>query len=162
MAIYLKVDGATGNVTTKGYEQWIDCQELEFAGISTTIEQTIGDDMDRVVQYPHFSLIQLTKHLDSSSIFFFEHAHNRQSLSSVDIHSVRVSDPVFTFSKIRLTNVIVAHYSEFMSAGHTAKPTEQIALSYTAIEKTYIPQESNGTTGSPITSGYDLATGKGL
>lgn len=162
MAIYLKLDNIKGNVTTEGYQQWIDCIDLSFDGIHSDVQQHIGHDMDRVISHPFFGDIHLIKFLDQSSIALFEHAHNRKAIEHVDIHCVNTSDPIFTFAKYTLKNVIVSHYSEMTVQQLYAKPREFISLSYTALEKTYIPKDSDNKPQSPIISGYDLAQGEAM
>lgn len=162
MAIYMKLDSITGNVTTEGYSDWIDCIDLNFAGISSHIQQHIGNDMDRVVNHPHFGDVSIVKFIDRSSIALFEHAHSRKAFKQLEIHSVNTSDPIFTFSKLLLKDAIIRHYSEFSSNHLSAKPRERIVFSYTAIEKTYIPKNPDNSPGSPIISGYDLSQGEAM
>jgi type VI secretion system secreted protein Hcp len=162
MAIYLKSSKLSGNTSTSGYENWVNCHTIEFNGISSTVSQTIGNDMDRVIQHPNFGAIRLTKSLDKSSIALFEFAHSRQVIPEVDIHYVTTTDPSFTFAKLKLNDVIISHFSEYYGDGDQHKPSEQVMLSYTRIEKTYIPQKVDGSAGSPIISGYDLTQGQAL
>jgi type VI secretion system secreted protein Hcp len=162
MAIYMKLDGLNGNVTTQGYENWIECMDITFSGISSHIQQEIGNDMDRIMNHPKFGDITIIKALDRSSIALFEHAHSRKAFSQVEIHNVNTSDPIFTYAKLILKNAIVSHYSEFNSTTLHAKPYEHITFSYTAIEKTYIPKNPDNSSGSPLISGYDLSQGEAL
>ena len=39
-------------------------------------------------------------------------------------------------------------------------PTDQISLNFTKIEFEYIPQNADGTAGSPIRAGYDIGKNK--
>lgn len=162
MAIYMKLDSIQGNVTTKGYEGWIECLDLAFNGISSHIHQEIGNAMDRVLNHPVFGEIDIIKSLDRSSINLFEHAHSRQAIPEVEIHSVNTSDPVFTYAKLILKNAIVSHYSEFSSSLSQTKPREHITFTYTSLEKTYIPKNPDSTPDSPLTSGYNLAQGEAM
>lgn len=162
MAIYMQLGSIKGNVTTSSYADWIDCQEVEFCGIDNTVSQRVGNDMDRVTNHPKFGMIRLSKYLDQSSIDIFQAAHKHQVIPSTDIHYVNVNDPIFTFSKINLKDVIVTHYSELYTSTQHYKPIEHIILAYTQIEKTYIPQATDGKAGSPITSGFNLSNGQPL
>lgn len=162
MAIYMKADTLKGNVTTEGYEDWVDCIELNFSGITSQIQQYIGSNMDRVVNHPCFGDISIIKYIDRSSIALFEHAHSRNVFKKLEIHSVNTSDPIFTFAKLSLMDAIICHYSESSSCQLNSKPREHITFSYTAIEKTYIPKNPDNTPGSPIISGYDLSQGEAM
>lgn len=156
----MKATNMKGNVTTKNYQDWIECLDCQFEGISNTINQDIGNDMDRVLNHPIFGKFLISKLLDTSSISFFEHAHTRKSITEIDIHYVNNSDPIFTYAKIHLKNALVNHYSDTSSLGIHAKPRELIILAYTSIEKTYIPQNPDNSPGSPIVSGFDLSQGQ--
>ena len=162
MSIYMRIEGVKGNVTTKNYSDWIECVDLDFSGITNTINLEIGNDMDRVLHHPAFGEVSVYKHLDSSSIALFEYAHNRIAIPKVEIHSVSSSDPIFTYAKLVLNNVIVSHFSEIAGDTLYSKPRESVAFSYTRIEKTYIPQNPDSSPGSPIVSGYDLAQGQAM
>lgn len=162
MSIYLHIDGVQGNVTTQDYNDWIECMDCCFDGITNTVSQHIGSDMDRVIHYPKFGEISIHKALDKSSIALFEYAHNRHTIPTVDIHYTTSGNPIFTFSKMSLKNVIISHYSELNSDALYNKPQEHIVLSYTAIEKTYIPRNSDNIAESPIVSGYDLSQGQAM
>lgn len=151
-----------GNVSTTGYENWIECHELEFCGIDNAVSQTVGNPMDRITNHPEFGMMRLSKYQDKSSISLFQSAHSHQVTPTVNIHYVNVTDPIFTFAKYELSQVIVAHYSELFTSMQHYKPLEQIVLSYTQLEKTYIPQKPDGSADSPLTSGFNLTTGQPL
>lgn len=162
MTIYMHFGNSTGNVSTTGYENWIECFEIEFCGIDNAVTQTVGNPMDRITNHPDFGMIRLSKYLDRSSISIFQSAYQHKVLPTVDIHYVNVNEPIFTYSKFALSHVVVAHYSELFTNMQHYKPLEQIVLSYTQIEKTYIPQRPDGSADSPITSGFNLTTGQSL
>ncbi len=160
MAIYMKIDGLLGGVTTESYEHWIECDEIEFFGINNNIMQSIGHDMDRVINHPQFGEISIKKTLDASSIGLFEFAHNRKPIKKIEIHQLTTGDPLHVYAKLLLEDVIICHYSEFNSNTQITKPREHIRFAYTSIQKTYTPLNSDNTPGSPIISGFDLTTGE--
>lgn len=160
MAIYMKIEGVKGGVTTESYEHWIECDEIEFFGITSNIMQHVGHGMDRVMNQPQFGEICIQKTLDSSSIGLFELAHNRKNIKEIEIHQLTTGDPLHVYSKILAEDVIISHYSEFNSTQQSEKPRENIRFTYTSIQKTYTPLNPDNTPGNPIISGYDLTLGE--
>ncbi len=67
------------------------------------------------------------------------------------------ADKSFTYYKVELENVLVSSYS--LSSGGD-RPSESISLNFSKIIVSYIPIDDTGKPGAPITTGYDLATGK--
>jgi len=76
MAIYMKMDGFTGSVSTKGFENWIKLDNVEFGGVTTPVTILVGKTDDRIKGAPTFSNIALIvseqtwhKHSDADLIF---------------------------------------------------------------------------------------------
>jgi type VI secretion system secreted protein Hcp len=63
------------------------------------------------------------------------------------------------FLKYALTDVLVSSVTTGGSTGD-AEPTEQFSLSFLKLNVVYTPQKPDGTTGPPVTSGWDLSTNK--
>ncbi len=157
MALYLKMDGAQGAVTAKGFEGQIELQDVEFAGVSNSVHMQVGQKLDRFNTKPSFGQVALLKHLDASSQVFFEAAHSGKVIPSIDISTVQTGDPNFMVAKLTLKDVVVTHYSDKQSDG-TGKPLELVGLAYTQMQRTYVPRGSDGAAGSQSVSGFDVET----
>lgn len=159
MAIYLKADGANGNVSTEGYQNWVNIQEYHFSGISQAAEQRTGRMQDRVRGGPNFGLITLQKVADTSTPFWFNYAHSNNVIPQVEIDFVTAGNPPFTYQKITLTNAFVTHYSQEHQAEKGGPPYEYLVLAYDTLEATYTPRGADNSIGNPSSVGYNVATG---
>ena len=156
MAIYMKISGVTGSVTTKGYEGAIEVSELDFAGVKVPMQMMVGKAVNRALSEPHFGQVSIIKNLDKSSNAFFEAAHNGQAFASLEFDYVSTGATPVQYSKIMLTNAMVSHYSEQNVGSATEMPKEVIRFCYTKISRTFVPRDSTGQAGSPLTTGYDI------
>ena len=156
MAIYLQAPGLRGNVTTKGYQQWVALNDVEFPGIYRKVTISSGRSHDRHISQAEFGDITMSKDMDSSSCQWFDAAHSATPFASVDIHYVTTGDPNFTFAKLRLTDALVTYYADSMST-HGSMPLETIRLSYKTIERTFIPRGASNAPESQQVTGFDLA-----
>ena len=161
MAIYMKIPGVYGEVTNSDFHAWIDLDSVNFTGITTPTNDIVGRGTSRAVTIPRFGAIAITKAVDKSSIALFEAAHSGKTFPSVEIDFVTTGDPAFAYEKIKLTNVMVTHYSEQKSS-EDSRPQEFITLAYEQIEKTYIPRDAENVAQSPITSGFSLPQAKSM
>lgn len=161
MAIYMQIQGVKGEVTNSNFSGWIDLDNVHFLGITTPTNDIVGRGTSRAVTIPRFGEIAITKPVDSSSVPLFEAAHNGKTFSSVEIDFVTTGNPAFTYEKIKLTNVMVTHYSEQKSA-NDSRPLEFITLAYEEIEKTYIGRDAANNPQSPVKSGYNLPQAKSM
>jgi len=156
MSIYMKPDGISGDVTAKGYQDWIECQQLYFGGVSKAVHTAVGDSDNRIQSRPYFSEIALVKYSDISSPAIFEYAHSNAVIPQVDIHLIATGDSLSAYEKYVLSNVYVSHASREFSAGQ-ARPYEFVTLNYEKIETTFIPRNAKGQAGTPIRAGYNLS-----
>ena len=58
--------------------------------------------------------------------------------------------------KYTLSNAIVSEYQEYV--GRDQRPHERIVISFTALQKTYVSQNTMGKAESPQITGYNLET----
>lgn len=84
MGIYLKADGAKGNVTAQGFENWVEVSHCQFAGITHPVQQRTGNMWDRVQGSAQFGLIHLQKIPDNSTSFWFQYAHSTSVIPNLE------------------------------------------------------------------------------
>ncbi len=154
MAMYMNFDGAKGNATAKGYENWVELNDVEFAGVRASVGMEVGQKMDRFHSKPAFGEVVIGKGLDGASQKLFEAAHSGAVIPSLEIDYVMTGDPNFTYSKLKLTNVAVTHFGDRNSGN--GKPQEVVRLAYTQMSRTYVPRNSAGSAGSQSVSGFDV------
>ena len=155
MAIYMKFPDAKGNVTTKGFEGWIELYSVEY-GVSRNIQMVAGKSSDRESGRPTLTSIKIMKTVDEASSILFQAATVGKAADSVEIVVCATDDEMSPILKYVLTDVIVSSRS-IQVTEHDA-PMVSLSLSYTSIEETVIPRDSSNKSGSPVTSGYDLVT----
>jgi len=159
MAIYMKMNGAEGNVTSKGYEGWIQLESLDN-GISRRIQARVGQTGNRERTIPSFQEIEITKHIDPSTYFLYQTACCDQTISEIEIHACSTDTEVSPYAKYILNHVMISHYQEVMDADK--QPIEMLRLNFTKIQKTYMARDAMNKPQNPATFGFDLTTAKKL
>ena len=146
MAIYLKVDGITGDATDANHTDWIALDSFQF-GTSRQVSARVGASTVREFSQPSLSDITVSKPLDKSSGGLFREAvvGNQGKTYTIEVTSTGEGGQILlTYT---LTNVMVSNYH--ISSGGD-RPIESISLNYTKIDvKFQLGQQS-------VTS-YDLA-----
>ena len=155
MAIYLKMDAIKGKVTTKGHEEWIDVDSLQW-GVGRAISSAVGSSADREASKPSISEVSVTILMDESSPLIFTEACVGKS-KPVQIHLCTTgTDSIDTYMEYELEDCMVSGYS--VSTGGD-RPSESISLSFTKMTMKFIPYDKDGKPESPIPEGYDMALG---
>jgi len=155
MAIYMKIDGIKGKVTTKGHEDWIDVSSLQW-GVGRAISSAVGTSADREASKPSISEVSVTKMMDTSSPLIFTEACVGKS-KPVQIHLCTTgSDQIDTYMEYELEDCMISGYS--VSSGGD-RPSESLSLSFTKMVMKFIPYNDAGKPESPIPAGYDMAMG---
>ena len=158
MAIYLRFkekSNIKGEVTAKGYEDWIQCHSLQY-GVGRGISMAVGSGERRESTNPSISEVTCTKNMDKSSAPIFQESLVGTG-SDIEIHLVQTgADQIDNYLQLVLTDCLVSSYS--VSSGGE-NPSESFSLNFTKIEMKYIPYDKDHNPGSPIPAGYDLNLG---
>jgi len=134
MSLYMKLPHISGNVTTKGYEGWIELEHFDFTGITQHMSNQVGVKQNRLVNAPYIGVIHLIKKSDKSSIALFEYARDARVIPTLDIHTLSTGNPPTAYSKYHLGKVFVSHYSDDYASGNDAHQ-EYLTLNYETIQK---------------------------
>src|SRR4051794_33738103 len=111
MAIYMKIDSVNGEVTTAGYEKWIDVSSLQF-GVGRSISSAVGGGSKREAGHPSISEITLSKGFDDSSIELFSWSlAGKSKLVKIDLVQTGDKDKVSPYLQYELTNTLISGYS---------------------------------------------------
>jgi type VI secretion system secreted protein Hcp len=152
MAIYINIDGIKGNVTTSGYEEWVEVDSLQW-GTGRAIMTETGRVSDREGSTPTFSEISLTKDMDKSSPYIFTESVAGAS-KPVEIHILRTeAGGTAPYVQYDLENCLISSYSVSSSGD---KPTESFSLNFTKLIMRYIPGKEDHSADAPIPAGYDI------
>lgn len=161
MAIYMQYNGDAikGDVTSEGYQNWIDISSLQF-GVGRAISAATGSMSNREVSMPSVSEVVVTKMMDASSALLLKESFAGSEGVSVILAIVRTGkDKPEEVGRISLENVLVSGFS--ISSGGD-RPSESISLSFAKIEFDLKGADAANKNGTNVKVGFDLAAGKSL
>ncbi len=162
MAIYMQISGIDGNVTTQGYENWIELDTFNFK-VQRHLNTQPGHVANREGTKPNISEIVVTKHFDKSSSRLFGEATVCTAKAQVKISFVTTSNTPTAYLEYTLSNVIISGHDicckkqPSISEQHNDFPIEHVYLNFDKIEMKVIPFDKNHKPQSPIPAGYDLS-----
>ncbi len=152
--VYLKFGSSIkGDVTLSGHEGWIAVDSLHW-GISRNVDTSIGGGSNRVKGHPSITDLTMSKYMDNSSPGLFNNLLTDQSGQQAQIDVCSSSDDIYC--SYILDNCLVSNIST--SSGGD-KPVETITLNFTRFTVVYTPRDAQGSPGSPMRQGYDVAQG---
>lgn len=154
MALYMNWDGVPGDVTTQGFEKWIELTSFQW-GIGRGIGSAISGQASRESSIPSISEVVVTKRMDGSSPGLWTDSVAGQLNTTVKIHfTVTTKNETTAFLTYELTNTGLSGYSA--SSGGDM-PQESLSLNFTKVVWSFISTDPS-VAGTPVTQGYDLTT----
>lgn len=159
MSIYMKLDGnIKGNVTTKGYEDWIELSSINLNFIRNITTQ-VGNTNNRQTGGTKISEITIHKPCDASSCSILTYMLTEKIFSKVTISlcnsEKQVAEPNVSFE---LDNVLISAMHETARA-ESSVLYEEIKLNFTKFEKSFFPKNKEGKMGTPMRIIFDLEKG---
>lgn len=158
MAIYMNFNNKApaGNVTAKGYEDWIEVDSFNF-GVGRGISMEAGAVANREASRPSLSEVTVTKRIDAASGGLFKASVTGDEGVKVEIHVVQTgANSVEKFAVYTLEDVIISSYS--ISASSGGAPQEAISLSFSKIEADLNHADKTNKNPKNMRVGYDLST----
>jgi type VI secretion system secreted protein Hcp len=162
MAIYMNFNSKkpAGNVTAKGYEDWIEVGSFSF-GVGRSITMEAGAMSNREAGRPSLSEVSVTKLLDASSGGLFKESVTGSEGITVQIDIVQTgTSTVQKYASYTLEECMVSSYSIGASAG--GAPTETISLSFAKIVADLSHADKTHKNKKNMKVGYDLTTAEPL
>lgn len=153
--IYVDIDGIPGEVVTKEHAGWIDV--LSYSHALTNPGGVISGGGGGGASKPVHEPVAFAKFLDSSSPALMDALNRGKAIADATFEFVQAGERPFVFFRVKLENVFVTSYS-ISGASGSDRPVEALALMYRKITWTYIPQNANGSAGTPISVSYDVST----
>lgn len=148
---FLKIDGIEGESSDAGHRNEIEIQSFSW-GVSSPRDVATGQSSGKRQHKP----FTITKELDKSSPLLAKAVATGQHIPRA-VLTGRAPDG-HEFEVMSFFDVFVG---DFMQSGDNgSKPMESISLNFTKIEFKYVPQGADGKPGTPVTTGWDLATAK--
>lgn len=158
MAIYMNFNNKTpaGNVTAKGYEDWIEVDSFNF-GVGRGVSMEAGAVANREATRPSISEVTVTKRIDAASGGLFKASVTGDEGVKVEIHVVQTgAKSVEKYAVYKLEDVLVSSYSMSASAG--GPPSESLSLSFSKIEAELNHADKTNKNPKNLRVGYDLTT----
>jgi type VI secretion system secreted protein Hcp len=156
VAIYMNWDGVPGDVTTSGFEKWIELTSFQW-GVGRGIGSAMSGQASRESSIPSVSEIVVTKRMDGSSPGLWTDSVAGQLNTTVKIAFTTTSQGATTqFLNYELTNTGLSGYS--LSSGGDM-PTESLSLNFTKVVWSFTGTDPS-VSGTPVTQGYDLTLAK--
>lgn len=151
--VFLKLEGIQGDSTDP-----MHTNEIVAVSFKIAVQQTAGGGGG--TGHPQFTPLTVFKFIDRASPeLFFSSATGRHLRSATLVVRKSGTNP-FEFYKIRLKDVVISNLSQDANAtDQDGNLIESIALSYSVISWTFIPQNVDGSPGVPITFTYNVAGG---
>lgn len=158
MAIYMNFNALSpkGNVTAKGYEDWIEVSSMNF-GVGRGITMEAGAMSNREATRPSLSEVTIAKQLDAASGLLFKSSVTGDAGVNVELHVVQTgADSVEKYAVYKLEDAIISSYSVSASAG--GPPQESISLSFAKIEAELSHADKTNQNPANMKVGYDLTS----
>ncbi|HVS40411.1 MAG TPA: type VI secretion system tube protein Hcp [Gemmataceae bacterium] len=158
MAIYMKVDGVTGDVQEAGHTGWIQLSQMNW-GVGRGIGSPKSGAKDREASEAHLSEISVQKIScgvtpDLMRLALWGKAKKVQ----IEITKTGDNNSQTAFHKYELEDVLFSSYSN-ESTGD--RPAESLSLNFTKITFSNVPSDDTHKDADANRFQYDLATGKG-
>ncbi|WP_261305367.1 Hcp family type VI secretion system effector [Paenibacillus andongensis] len=147
--VFLKLDGISGESAVKGYEKWIQLQDVSFDFENSSklgSSSTSGSGAGKAVR----SAISIDKIFDSSSIPLFMDMVMGKSIAKGQMVFIKKS------GKERLPLVTIDLETISVSKFSLSTLDEKIELNYGAINFKYTTIGSDGKPANAITGGWDF------
>lgn len=152
MAIYMNWSGINGDVTTKGYEKWIELRSFQW-GIGRGIGSAMSGQASRESSIPSVSEVVVSKLMDSSSPGLWTDSVAGKLDATVKIEFTTTSQGQTTkFLSYEFTNTGLSGYS--LSSGGDM-PSETLSLNFTKVVWSFTGTDPS-VSGTPSSQGYDL------
>ena len=153
MPIYMKFGSIEGNVTTLGYEKWIELHSFQY-GVGRAVSSGAGGNT-RESSAPSISEITVTKQFDIASAKLYQDsvAGTFDTLVEIKMTSTTKGDKTETFLTFELSDCGVSGYS--LSSGGD-NPQESLSLNFLKVMVTPTPLDKSGQIKKGAIVSYDL------
>lgn len=152
MPIYMKFGGIEGDVTTQGYEKWIELNSFQY-GVGRSVSSG-GGGKTRESSAPNVSEIVVTKHFDKASAKLYQDSVAGTFDTKVEIKmNTTTKNKTETFLTFELSDCGVSSYS--LSSGGE-NPMESLSLNFLKVMVTPTPLDKSGQIKKGDVVSYDL------
>ena len=157
-SIFLRLDGIEGEATNSDFENQIVVTSFSH-GMS--ILAPTGGSSGPGTSKPTFTDLTITKSLDKASPLLYLNCAQGKVIKTATLTLCQQDeDKTTVFYTIKLGQVLVTSVRSSGNSGGDSRPTETITLNFSTIDCKYVPQNSDGTAGTPVEFKWNLTTNK--
>jgi type VI secretion system secreted protein Hcp len=151
--MFLKITDVKGEAQDKKHKDEIDVLAWSFgASQSGTMHMGGGGGGGKVSVQD----LSVTKYVDAATPTLFMHVCTGEQFTSATLTVRKAGKEALEYIIIIMTDVIITSLSTGGSGGED-RLTENISLNFAKVEMKYTPQNQDGTGGTPIPVGYNIA-----
>jgi type VI secretion system secreted protein Hcp len=154
MAIYMKFTGIDGEVTTEGYEKYIECSSLHM-GISRFISSGGTGASHREASSPRINDIQITRPSDSASLALTKAALGIPEAKVTFDWTTTVNKKQTAYARVSLEGVMISSLST--ASNGDQRPSETLTLNFTKIEWKFVEVGGKMSETNKGVIGWDVA-----
>lgn len=153
---YLKLDGLDGDSTRKGFEKWIEIYSFSLGASNTVNIGTSGSGAGAgKVSVSSFNIMKKSDAI--SPTLFLNCCSGKHFPKGSLVLNKAGGDAAVDYLKYDFNEVFVESVQWSGSSGGDDTPTESVSFAFSKVNITYTPQKADGTKGSAIVGGWDLA-----
>ncbi|HEY3456000.1 MAG TPA: type VI secretion system tube protein Hcp [Bryobacteraceae bacterium] len=149
-----------GEATEKDHKDWVMATKVEFEVVQppSSTQQTAGGRSAEAVEFSEFKIQKL---VDKASPKLFEASCKGTHIPEVVVDYIRASgDSAIKYLEIKLKEVLISGITHLADpkAEHQF-PSEEIRMTFGAIEKTYTQQKPDGKAGGNVAAKWSVSKG---
>lgn len=161
MAIYLKIDGINGNVTSSKYQGYMNVSSYSW-GFNVPVSTSGGAGANR--QTPgkvSMGELHLTKIQDSTTATLMSKAFAGTPFGTAALVVTRnLKGADVEMARYDMNNVILSNYQTGGGDGGD-NPTESLSLNFAKVTISQTSTDAAGNSGGPVRANWDLTTQQG-
>jgi type VI secretion system secreted protein Hcp len=148
-----------GESTDKDHKDWVMVQSFaqSVTQPASVTQKSAGGRSAEAVQHSEFIIVKL---LDAATPKLFEAACKGTHIPEVTLECWRAGGNPVKYYEVKLKEVLISGItSDGNPAGSQQFPTEEVKLTYGAIQWTYTKQKPDGSAGGNIAAKWNVAQG---
>ena len=166
---FLEIDGIKGESSDSKHKDTIEIMSFSWGVSASAVRRTGGGAGKASFQDFHF-----VKQLDKASPQLFQSCATGKHIPKVSLYLVDRGEVSREYMKVTLSDCVITSFenggaaaeqpppsndnnTDFSNRVEPPRPVDQFSLNYGKVIFTYVPQNNDGASESPVTAGWDLS-----
>jgi len=155
--MFLKIGDVKGEAKDHAYKEWIDVLAWSWGmSQSGTAHLGPGAGAGKV----NVQDISVTKFIDASSPWLMLACCNGKHYPEATLVCRKAGEKPVNYLKVKMTDVMITAVSDGGSGGED-RFAQNVTINFAKVETTYVPQNADGTPGTPVIMKWDIAQNTG-